>query len=279
VRPTRHRTRSALVAAVLGLSAGGCGSESGVPADSPQVRVRDTIHAALTVRDPKVCTALFTHAFVNQTNLGRGSAALQECRRDVRRGKPARDTQISRVAVAGAVARARVALLGGDEDGATYDLRLVRRGGSWKLDRITHAKLDFERYLRAGRRQITRPPDALPAKEADCVLGRLRKLGEARLERSIVTGSSKIAGDAVVPCMSAATLRRQLDAGIRRGLNGRVDSRCVLARLHRTVSEDDLRAVVVAEIAGGPPPQRITRAIGQAVIACAQSAAGRLQSS
>jgi hypothetical protein len=273
VRSRRGRICVSSLALPLALAAGACGSSSS-GGGSGAAKVRSAIDSALTTSDPAVCTAAYTRRYVEQTQLTKGRDAVPTCRRALREGRPAKRTTISRVRVSGDRARARVAIEGGDEDGATYDLRLVRDARAWKLDRITGVELDLERYLRAGERQLTRPPDAMPAKDAGCVVARLRRSGESRLERAIIAADASIVRDTVVSCLDPSTLRRQFEDGIRSALGQDADPGCVLARLHRSVSTRDLRAAVAASLDGGAPPPRITRAVARALIACGGGAPG-----
>jgi hypothetical protein len=274
VRSRRGRICATSLALPLALVAGACGSSSSDDGGGGEANVRSAIHGALTTSDPGVCTAAFTRRYVEQTQLTKGRDAVPTCRRALRDGKPAKDTTISAVRVSGDRARARVAIQGGDEDGATYELRLVRDASTWKLDRISGVELDFERYLSAGEKQLTRPPDALPAKDAGCVVTRLRRSGEARVERAIVAADASIVRDTVVACLDPSTLRKQFDEGIRSAIGHDADVGCVLARLRRSVSTQALRAAVAASLGGGRPPPGITRAVARALLACGGGAPG-----
>jgi hypothetical protein len=263
--PSSSRGRATGLVAALALSAGACG---GSPAEDPEATVRSAIHSALTSRDPATCSRAFTRGYVEQTQLTEGPAALRVCQETLRLGLPARDTAISQVSVTGSRARARVGLQGGDEDGSTYDLRLVRRDGDWKLDRIAGVELEFERYLRAGRRQLVRPPAALRAKEAACVVDHIRRLGESRLERAIVAADASVVSGGLLPCVGTRSLRRQFEEGIRIGLAGQADGDCVIARLRDSVSEQDIRTFMAATLEGNELPPELTQIVARAVLAC-----------
>ena len=274
--PTSSILRATCLVVALTLGTTACGSSS---SDDSADEVRTVIRKALTTSDPAACTTLFTRAYAEQTVLTEGPGAIIACREARRRGKPALQATISDVSVDDKRATARVALQGGDEDGARYDLRLVRRDDRWRLDRISAVELEFDRYLRAGRKQIARPPDALSAKESDCVVGRLRGFGEARLERAIVDADASIATRSLLPCLGAASLRRQFEAGIKIGLEGQADKDCVIGRLRKTVSSREIRDFVAASIEGGTPSVRLQRSIERAVVACAAGGgAGQTQS-
>ncbi len=277
MRTSTGLLRATSLVLLLGLATSACGSS---PDDTPEAQVRSVIHKALTSRDPATCSTFFTRSFVEQTQLSSGPGAVGDCREALREGRPADDTAISRLSVSDRRARAQVAIRGGDEDGAHYDLRLVQRDGDWRLDRIADVELEFERYLRAGRKQLVRPPAALAEPEAGCVVGRIRRIGEARLERSIVAADATVLGDTLLPCLGPRSLRRQFEEGIRSGVGTDADSRCVIARLRASVSQRDIRAFVRASIEGGEPSRSLQRAIARALIACPSgSGTGEAQSS
>ncbi len=251
----------------------GCGGASSDDGAAKQVRA--AIDKALTSSDPAACTTLFTRAYIEQTQFTTGPAAVAVCREALRVGKPADAARTSDVTITDERAHADVAVQGGDEDGATYDLRLVRRDGVWKLDHIAAVELDFDRYLRAGRRQISRPPDELSAREADCVVARIRRIGEARLERAIVAADARIVTGSLIPCLGRRSLRHQFEAGILAGLEGQPHRRCVIARLRDSVTAKQIRAFVTASLAGDDEPSpALQGAIARALVGCGAGPAG-----
>jgi hypothetical protein len=105
------------------------------------------------------------------------------------------------VEVSDDTARVRAAVDGGDDDGATWGFALVREDDDWRIDQITAADLDFERYLRAKRRYLVRPPGGYTERQADCVIRALRRRGEADLEQAIVAGDDRALDAPYVRCV------------------------------------------------------------------------------
>ena len=181
----------------------GCGS-SGSDEDREVV---DVVEEMLTTRDPAWCRELVTQRFLDQLESAEGAAARRECERDTAIYETPRSVAVSRVEVRGDSARVRAAIHGGDDDGATWGLALVRRSSDWRVDRIIAAELDFERFLRATRRYLVRPPGGYTERQADCIIRVMRDRGEADLERAIVAGNDKTLNEPIARCAAPAPTR------------------------------------------------------------------------
>jgi hypothetical protein len=176
-----------LAAIALGaLVAAGCGSSETSDPD----RVEDVVREVMTTTDPGWCRELATARLLEQLQDRAGDDAVAECEQDTEFEEAARSVGISRVEVRDAAATAHAVVRGGDFDGSTYDLALVDRSG-WRIDRITAVELDFEPYLRAARRYLTRPPDGYPPRRAACVIRVMRERGEEAMERAILEGDDE----------------------------------------------------------------------------------------
>lgn len=187
-----------MIAAVLTPAlALGCGSSE--PDD--ETDVVEVVREALTTPDPAWCRELVTQRFLDQLESAEGAAARRECERDTAIYETPRSVAITTIEVRDDTARVRAAVHGGDDDGATWGLALVRSDSDWRIDRITDAEFDFERFLRATRRYLVRPPGGYTEREADCVLRAMRKRGEADLERAIVAGDDRTLDAPHVRCL------------------------------------------------------------------------------
>jgi len=149
------------------------------------------VKEALTTSDPAWCRELVTQRFLDQLESSEGVAARRECERDTAIYETPRSVTVSMIEVRGDTARVRAAIEGGDDDGATWGLALVRRNSDWRIDRITAAELDFARFVRATRRYLVRPPGGYTERQADCIVRAIRNRGEAELERAIVAGDDR----------------------------------------------------------------------------------------
>jgi len=132
-------------------------------------------------------------------------------------------------------------------------------------------RLAFDRFLRAGRRQFTRAPDAMTARQADCAVQVLRGMGAAHLEHSMVAADAGVAQAIAAGCITAADMWKQLASGIRQGAGPGVDSDCIIGRAHETITTGELRAMAT-ELGSGESTRIVQRAITAAAIACAGSA-------
>ena len=178
----------------------GCGSSG----SDDERQVVEVVKEALTTRDPAWCRELVTQRFLDQLESAEGDAARRECERDTAIYETPRSVAVSRIEVRGDSARVRAAIHGGDDDGATWGLALVRRNSDWRVDRITAAELAFERFLRATRRYLVRPPGGYTERQADCVVGAMRNRGEADLERAIVAGNDRTLNAPITHCVPGA---------------------------------------------------------------------------
>jgi hypothetical protein len=177
----------------------GCGSSE----SNDGTDVVDVVKEALTTPDPAWCRELVTQRFLDQLYT-EGDAARRDCEQLTAIYENPRSVEVSRVEVRGDSARVRAAVHGGDDDGATWGLALVRRNSNWRVDRVTAAELDFERFLRAKRRFFLRPPGGYTKRQADCIIRTMRDRGEADLERAIVTGNDRALNAPIERCVPGA---------------------------------------------------------------------------
>jgi hypothetical protein len=278
------------VAALVALAFGGCGhsgsskrasasgshaaagsSPTGSSAAGEGARVSRTIRTALMSTDPAKCTQLATLRFLDQIELEKGAKAVRSCREDAKTDVPASSVAISRVKVAAGSATARAAVSGGDDDGSTDDLQLIERGGRWKLDHIAAVKLDFERYLRATRRELTRPPMPISSREAACTIRGLRRVGETAIERATVAADPGPELRPLIRC-GRVRLRGVFEAGVRSALKrDGASSRsvaCVIAGIRRRISPPQLDRLLEGLLEGSSPPPGVIDAIHASQRAC-----------
>ena len=188
---------AAVLAPVLPLGCGSSGSDD-------ETHVVEVVKEALTTPDPAWCRELVTQRFLDQLESAEGAAARRECEQDTAIYETPDSVEFSGIEVRGDIARVRAAVHGGDDDGATWGLALVRINSDWRIDRITAAELDFERFLRATRRYLVRPPGGYTERQANCIVRAMRNRGEADLERAIVAGDDRALNAPYARCVPGA---------------------------------------------------------------------------
>ncbi len=191
-----RRIAAAGAAVLVSVLPVGCGS----PGSNDEGQVVDVVKEVLTTPDPAWCRELVTQRFLDQLYT-QGDSARRECEQLTAIYETPGSVAVSRVEVRGDSARVRAAVHGGDDDGATWGLAIVRKNSDWRVDRVTAAELDFERYLRAKRRFFLRGPEGYTKRQADCIIRTMRNRGEADLERAIVAGNDRALNAPVERCV------------------------------------------------------------------------------
>lgn len=174
----------ALLALVFGLAA--CGSS-----ESDEDKVVEVIETSVTSAEPADCKELATQAFLEQTELEQGSAAVESCE------ESAEDTEndpesveVTEVEVDGSAATADVAFTGGSFDGQTLSVALVEEDGDWKMDEITgFAEFDQEKLADTFEEALQSGEDALDPQLATCFAEVIRDVPKAEAEEIVIGGS------------------------------------------------------------------------------------------
>ena len=204
IRPAVATLLLALIAASVG-----CGS-SASSSDSASDQIKAMVTRALTQSDPEFCETLATNRWLEQ-NFGQGEGStLEECKfESTLPGLPeARSVHFDALQVHGASAVATVSISGGAADGSTMRLELVRQGGQWKFDYLSHMQIDRGRFDAAQRRDLV--AQGTTGREAGCAVGRVRRIFTTdQIERALVSGKTQIFGAAEVTCFGRKTLVHQ----------------------------------------------------------------------
>ncbi|HXQ88870.1 MAG TPA: hypothetical protein VN733_04455 [Solirubrobacterales bacterium] len=173
----------ALLALALGLAA--CGSS-----ESDEDKVVDVIETSATSSDPADCEALSTQAFMEQTELEEGKAAVESCEESAEDDSDNPDSvEVSEVEIDGSSATADVAFVGGNFGGQTLTVALVEEDGDWKLDEITgFAEFDQE-GLADSFEEALGEDDEVDPQLAECFAEVIREVPEPKAEELIIGGS------------------------------------------------------------------------------------------
>ena len=174
----------ALLALVFGLAACGGG-------ESDEDKVVDVIETSATSADPADCKELATQAFLEQTELEQGAAAVESCE------EGAEDTEddpesveVSEVEVDGSAATANVAFTGGTFDGQTLTVALIEEDGDWKMDEVTgFAKFDQEKLADTLEEGLQSGDDPLEPQLATCFAEVVRQAATEQAEEIVIGGS------------------------------------------------------------------------------------------
>ena len=173
----------ALLALVLGLAACGGG-------ESDEDKVVEVIETSATSSDPADCKELATQAFLEQTELEQGAAAVKSCEESAEdTSDDPESVEVSEVEVDGSAATADVAFSGGSFDGQTLSVALVEEDGDWKMDEVTgFAEFDQERLAGSFEEAFERDNDVDP-QLATCFAEVIRDLPKAEAEEIVIGGS------------------------------------------------------------------------------------------
>lgn len=191
----RARTTGLIVLVACALSAcGGGGGDDGsgdkaVSKDEQQVRA--VLKEALTTKDPDSCTRLLTQALVEQISAKRGAAAVRDCREDADTAG-AKTVSIDRVRVNGPRAGSDVRPKGGSLTFKTLSIGLRKDAGRWKLDRLKGGTLDRPAFVAFARKELTSPPDAVPADTVDCMLRDVETTEDEAIARALLSGDARL---------------------------------------------------------------------------------------
>lgn len=186
----------ALLALVLGLAACGGGGES------DEDKVVDVIETSVTSTDPADCEELATQAFLEQTELEQGSAAVESCEESAKdtEGDP-ESVEVSKVEVDGSGASADVAFTGGNFDGQTLSVALVEEDGDWKMDEITgFAELDQEKLADSLEESLQSGEDGVDPTLAGCFGEVVRQATKEQAEEIVIGGSSEPVVEIIEGC-------------------------------------------------------------------------------
>jgi hypothetical protein len=158
--------------------------------DSEESRVEATLREALLGDDPAKCTELLTADYRDQVASEEGKAALRECEEEVEETsvEDPKAITVGNIEIGGSTATGQAAIKGGNFDGQSVEIALVRDGDGWQLDEIVRfTKLDRALLVPALRKDLENVEESEEAEEAPqhqqrCFLDRLGVASRQRLE-------------------------------------------------------------------------------------------------
>ena len=194
-----------------------------------EARVENTIRRVALSDDPSVCSEDVTERYLRQTTGFRPPFGDDLCERDA--DEPTtKSVEVAAIEVDGGRADALVTYRGGEFDGSTVRVGLVKEDGDWMLDRLA----GFERFDRAKMegaytRQLLRYGMSTTA--ADCALRKVRDTPTRRLERSLLTGAAADFASIVVKCDRDRVERSLTGAAVPEGPHPLSTAKCIEERV------------------------------------------------
>ncbi|HMC50820.1 MAG TPA: hypothetical protein VKH20_09245 [Solirubrobacterales bacterium] len=196
------RKRLLLLPCILILSAlvfAACGSSGGDDGE-----IEEVIETSATSTDPADCKKLNTQQFVEQTTQESGNAAVKECEKEAKEEEGAKSVSVSVVEVNGSDATAEAALSGGNLDGQTLELALVKDGDQWKLNEVVKfTKFDQGKLVGSLEASLAEASSEVDPKFARCVIEHFKQGSQPEVEELLFGNSPKALEEVFEACTSS----------------------------------------------------------------------------
>lgn len=272
---------------VLATSLSGCGEEpEASDAEDPAAEIERVIIANQTgAGDPEIeCVETVTESFADRMFDG-----VEQCRTSIEenaeKAQPAENVEVSAVDIDGSAATARVALRGGDFDGASGSFELVESDGQWRIEGFDD---EFARTSIEARLNTSVEDTGLEVEGVRCaqqVLGAdLAGDGAATDYFTALVGGDEAAvqkfQDAVLLCQpievgeTGSAERDEFENSYYEyftGSEGISEQRagCILGQLRIALSEQEIGAWTRSLAAGDGEPQTVLTKVQTSALNCA----------
>lgn len=185
-----------LLLAALALAAcGGSGGDDG--------EIEEVIETSATTTDPADCKKLNTQGFMEQTTQESGSTAVKRCEEEAEEGEGAKSVSVSAVEVDGSDATAEAALSGGNLDGQTLEVALVKDGDQWKLNEVVEfTKFNQAKLVEVLEKGLAEPSSEANPKFAGCVIDAFKQGSQKEVEELLFGGASGTLEEVFEACSS-----------------------------------------------------------------------------
>lgn len=195
------RKRLLLLPCILTLSAlafAACGSGGGDDGE-----IEEVVETSATSTDPADCKKLNTQKFMEQTTQESGDTAVKKCEEEAKEGEGAKAVSVSAVEVDGSDATAEAALSGGNLDGQTLEVALVKDGDQWKLNEVVEfTKFNQTKLVEVLEKGLTEPSSEVDPKFASCVIDAFKQGSQKEVEELLFGGSSGTLEEVFEACAS-----------------------------------------------------------------------------
>ena len=185
-----------LILSALALAS--CGSSSG-----DEGEIEEAIEVSATSTDPADCKKLNTQQFMEQTTQESGDAAVKSCEEEAKEEESAKSASVTAVEVDGSDATAEAALSGGNLDGQTLKVALVKDGDQWKLNEVVEfTKFNQAKLVEVLEKGLEEPSSEVDPKFAGCVIDAFKQGSQAEVEDLLFGGSSGTLEEVFESCAS-----------------------------------------------------------------------------
>jgi spermidine/putrescine-binding protein len=185
-----------LILSALALTA--CGSSGGEDGE-----IEEVIETSATTTKPADCKKLNTQQFMEQTTQESGNAAVKECEEEAKQGEGAKSVSVSAVEVEGSDATAEAALSGGNLDGQTLEVALVKDGNQWKMNEVVEfTKFDQAKLVKGLEASLSEASSEVDPKFASCVIEAFKQDSQAEVEELLFGNSPKALEEVFEACSS-----------------------------------------------------------------------------
>jgi ABC-type glycerol-3-phosphate transport system substrate-binding protein len=186
-----------LILSALALAA--CGSSSG----GDEGEIEEVIQASATTNDPADCKKLNTQKFMEQTTQESGDAAVKQCEDEAKEEEGSKSVKVSAVEVDGSDATAEAALSGGNLDGQTLEVALVKDGDQWKMNEVVEfTKFDQAKLVEGLEGSLEEAASEVNPKFASCVIEAFKQGSQSEVEDLLFGQSPQALEEVFESCSS-----------------------------------------------------------------------------
>jgi hypothetical protein len=178
-----------------------CGSSSNEEGD-----VEVAIETSATTTDPADCKKVNTQQFMEQVTRESGEAAVEECEEEAKKDEGSDSVSVSNIEIDGSNATAETALSGGNLDGQTLEVELVRDGDQWKMNEVVEfTDFDQDKLVGALEDQFAENSSEIDPKLAACFIEAFKQGSEEEVEELLFKGPVDALEELFETCSSRAS--------------------------------------------------------------------------
>lgn len=161
-----------------------CGSSS-----DEEGEVEAAIETSATTTDPADCKKVNTQQFMEQVTRESGEAAVEECEEEAKNDEGSDSVGVSGVEIDGSGATAEAALSGGNLDGQTLEVALVKDGDQWRMDEVVEfTEFDRATLVESLEDQFSESSDEIDARLAACFVDAFEQGSQEEVEELLFKG-------------------------------------------------------------------------------------------